>query len=120
MYVCGLSSVAGSPPRRPSATSPWNFFRNAGRPARSQSSSSTTKPRLCRVPAYFSPGLPSPTTSTSLLLGLLVAGLVASLVPGLVASLVAGLVASRGSGASGSGHGGSRRRLFFRRLLLGH
>ena len=50
---------------RPSVTRPPKGLRALGRSQRAASSFATSKPTLCRVPAYFEPGLPSPTIRKS-------------------------------------------------------
>jgi hypothetical protein len=53
MYVCGLSTATRGPPgpARPSVSSPPNFFFGLPRSQRAISSSATSKPTLCGVPA---------------------------------------------------------------------
>jgi hypothetical protein len=60
MKVCGFISSTLSPPSSPSDTSAWNFLRHGEKPWRRTISSTAMKPILCRLPAYFAPGLPRP------------------------------------------------------------
>src|SRR5215475_1826069 len=68
MYSIGLSSTQRSRPRSvvttPEVVSPPSLpdF-HAGSPCLATSSSTTWKPMLWRLRAYFAPGLPRPTTS---------------------------------------------------------
>src|SRR5882757_1298069 len=62
MYERGLASTTRPPPSRPSATSATPLCGRNLALALAASSSTTAKPTLCLVSAYFGPGLPSPTT----------------------------------------------------------
>src|SRR3989442_14841660 len=78
MYDRGLASTTRRPPRRASATSlvlPEPLCALKRSPALAASRSTTANPTLCRVSAYFKPGLPSPTTRPGPATGSLVAGL---------------------------------------------
>src|SRR5882757_3276451 len=61
----GLASTTRRPDRRPSTTSAPLLWPLNLPPTRAASSSATRKPMLCRLPAYWGPGLPSPTTRTT-------------------------------------------------------
>ena len=61
MYDIGLASTTGTPARRPSRTSLRVLWALNRPPIRSASRSTTKNPALCRVAAYFGPGLPKPT-----------------------------------------------------------
>src|SRR5580704_889796 len=78
MKVPGNNNSARSPPIGPSQATPWKRRRHGPMPWRLAISWTAMKPMLWRLPAYFSPGFPSPTRSsigvvprqqTSLLLG---------------------------------------------------
>src|SRR4051794_17173387 len=89
MYVVGLASTTRGPgappgrtPSRASATAAWGRRDSKPdarapnvAPVRRASSSRTIWPTLCRLPAYWGPGLPRPTTSHGpSLIGLLLRG----------------------------------------------
>src|ERR1019366_6480222 len=68
MYVWGLATITGRSPTltRPVSARQSRRSRRGGPPAALWANACTTsKPTLCRVPEYRSPGLPSPTTRTS-------------------------------------------------------
>ena len=64
MKVCGFSRVTRFSPSRPSATRPWKRAFQGEKPWSAAIRSSAMKPMLCRLPAYFAPGLPSPTINS--------------------------------------------------------
>ena len=61
MYVRGLSSTIFSPSSKTSTRSERKRLRRSLAARRRASSSTTMKPRLCRVAAYSRPGFPRPT-----------------------------------------------------------
>src|SRR5580658_9785389 len=63
MEVWGLSRRTCSSAMVPVAARPLNFERHDGKPWRLAISSTAMKPILCRLWAYFAPGLPRPTNS---------------------------------------------------------
>src|SRR5690606_7834975 len=59
-----LRSSTFSPPMRPSAIRPWNFFDQGEKEWRRAIASAAMKPTLCRLFSYFGPGLPRPAISS--------------------------------------------------------
>src|SRR5262245_48166512 len=105
MNSIGLSRMARSRPRsvviRPEVASPPSLpVFHAGRLCLEASSSTTWKPILWRLRAYFAPGLPRPTTShIGDPVGYFLAGL-ASLAGAALASLAGAAAAPLAAGAA--------------------
>src|ERR1700704_5530649 len=105
MKVSGFTSSTGPSARRHFAISASAGADSKPTDSRRASSSTTSKPTLCRVPLYWEPGLPSPTIAFTSELFLLVV-----LLLGLFLVLLA-LLQDFGLGDGGGG-GVSRRRDF--------
>ena len=65
MYVVGLTSrIRPAPVVASQASSEKRRVGRKSAPRRAASRSANQNPALCRVPSYFGPGLPRPTTSS--------------------------------------------------------
>src|SRR6266566_1208152 len=63
MNVSGLASTTSRDRHRPASASTPRGAASHDTPCRLASRSTAANPTLCRVPSYFAPGFPKPTTS---------------------------------------------------------